>query len=170
METWRDVNGYDGSYQISNYGNVKSFNGYLFVTLYKNGKTKHYLIHRLVAEAFIPNPNGLPEINHKDENKENNSVENLEWCDRSYNMTYNNRHRKVGKKLHNRKDKSKIVCKYDLNNNLIAIYPSASEAARQNSVAASNIVQCCKGGFTLKGKWINKNQVKGFKYSYITLA
>ena len=105
MEEWRDIKGYEGLYQISNKGRVKSLNykrtgkekirkpgkrrGYFFITLYKKGeKPKSFDIHRLVAEHFLPNPDNLPVVNHKDENKLNNNVENLEWCTFAYNTIY----------------------------------------------------------------------------------
>ena len=119
-EVWRDIKGYEGLYQVSNLGRVKSLeryvkgiyglrkvqqkimsiarirtNGYMQVHLTKNGIAKKYQVHRLVAEAFIPNPNNLPIVNHKDENKINNCVWNLEWCTYSYNLTYGNRLLKV---------------------------------------------------------------------------
>lgn len=100
VETFLSVPGYDGLYEVSNLGNVKSLRsgrlmkrslssiGYEMTTLTKDGKQKTYLIHRLVALAFIPNPENLEEINHKDEVKTNNRVENLEWCTRKYNLNY----------------------------------------------------------------------------------
>lgn len=102
MEEWKDIEGYEGIYQISNLGNVKSLkyhkekriksnknrNGYLKIGLILNGKRKHISIHRLVAKAFIPNPNSLPEVNHIDGNKENNKVENLEWNNRKQNSLH----------------------------------------------------------------------------------
>ena len=206
MEVWKDIEGYEGAYQVSNYGNGRSLdryvtmknrwgstntvflkgknlvksaypNGYLFFSVRKNNITKQILIHRAVAKAFIPNPDNLPEVNHKDECKTNNVVcfnpdgsidkerTNLEWCDRSYNSTYNDRHIKIGRILHNRPDMSKKVFKRK-NNVLIEVYPSASEAARQNNIPVSNIVQCCNGGFNLHGKWIRKLTIKGYNYSY----
>lgn len=99
-EEWRDIKGYEGLYQVSNTGKVRniSYNyqlrlycrpdGYEQVILCKNGKVKAFRVHRLVAEAFIPNINDLPEVNHKDENKLNNYYENLEWCDSLYNKNY----------------------------------------------------------------------------------
>ena len=105
MEIWKDVKGYEGLYMVSDLGRVKSVeryvkgrysntqrvkekiktqsvkdNGYLIVSLYKNNKSSQKYVHRLVAEAFIPNPDNLPEVNHKDGNKQNNCINNLEWC------------------------------------------------------------------------------------------
>ena len=112
-EIWKDIKGYEGLYQISNKGRVYSIprsinksdgktqfvrgrilkpyikqNKYLEADLCTEGKVKRYLIHRLVAEAFIPNPNNLPEVNHKNEVKTDNNVENLEWCTPKYNTNY----------------------------------------------------------------------------------
>lgn len=111
-EIWRDVKEYEGYYQVSNRGIVKSLNynhtgkegilkaqdngdGYLYVNLWKEGKMKSCTIHRLVAIAFLPNPNNLPEVNHISEDKSDNRVENLEWCTRLYNTTYNGRAKKA---------------------------------------------------------------------------
>ena len=108
---WKDIKGYEGIYQISNFGEVmrlmsydsrnhlrnskilkqrKNKDGYMVVGLHKNGKETKYLIHRLVAQTYIDNPNELPEVNHIDENKHNNFVSNLEWCNRKYNVNYGN--------------------------------------------------------------------------------
>ena len=102
-EIWKDIVGYEGLYQVSNLGNVKRINffkkerfvipcskgsGYLYVSLSKNNKQKNFYIHRLVATAFIENPDNLPVINHKDENRSNNIVDNLEWCTQKYNCNY----------------------------------------------------------------------------------
>ena len=107
QELWKDIQGYEGFYQISNFGNVRSLDRildcgrhvrgkvlracgepYLHIALTKNGVCKNHNIHRLVAQAFIPNPYSLPCINHKDENKHNNNVENLEWCTYEYNNDF----------------------------------------------------------------------------------
>lgn len=96
MEIWKTIQGYGGLYQVSNTGKVrdlknhiksvyKNNKGYVCLSLYYNGKTYHPTVHRLVAKAFIPNPNNYEQVNHKDCNKENNSVENLEWCNQRYN-------------------------------------------------------------------------------------
>lgn len=122
-EVWKDVVGYEGCYQVSNFGRIRSTkrvtfdgrkrkemirapsydpDGYLTVNLSKDGISKTQRIHRLVATAFIPNPNGYSQINHKDENKSNNCVENLEWCTCEYNLKYGNRLRKVSGENHPR--------------------------------------------------------------------
>ena len=106
MEQWKDIKGYEGKYQISSWGrvkNIKSGNiiapyrnskGYLKISLYANGKNNKYRINRLVALAFVPNPYGLPQVNHKDGNKENNSYTNLEWTTNGINA----KHRALMKK------------------------------------------------------------------------
>ena len=97
---WKPIIGYENLYKINNYREVLSLRsnkrlkpnnngiGYFIIQLCKNGKRKNYLIHRLVAEHFLDNPNNLPEVNHKDEDKSNNFVNNLEWCKHKYNMNY----------------------------------------------------------------------------------
>ena len=112
-EVWKDIKGYEGQYQISSLGRVKSLkynntkeskllqqsliNNYYSVCLWKRKKGKQHRIHRLVAETFIPNPDNLPEVNHIDENKLNNNVENLEWCSSKYNCNYGARNKKLSK-------------------------------------------------------------------------
>ena len=103
MEEWKNVIGYEGLYEVSNKGNVRNIRrntllklsknnyGYIKVFLYKNGIRTCLSVHRLVAQAFIPNPDNLPQVNHKDEDKTNNSVDNLEWCNQKYNVNYGHR-------------------------------------------------------------------------------
>lgn len=115
-EEWKPIEGYEGVYSVSDHGNVyshrkkrnirirKTSAGYCQVELWKDGKPKWFTIHRLVAKAFIPNPDNLEMVNHKDENPLNNNVYNLEWCTRSYNLTYGScrykmRRAKLGIKL-----------------------------------------------------------------------
>ena len=126
-EIWKDIKGYEGYYQISSLGRVKSLNrtkkhsynsiallkekylkpqsanGYKFVRLCKGNNVKMKIVHRLVAEAFIPNPNNYKEINHKDENKSNNNISNLEWCTHKYNINYGTRNERVSKTEKNTK-------------------------------------------------------------------
>ncbi len=117
-EIWKDIEGYEGKYQVSSLGRVRrlaytfkrrnrwgvcdnvisagmmslrNVKGYLSVQLRDETKRKHHQVHRLVAAAFIPNPDGLPEVNHKNEDKTDNRVENLEWCTRKYNTNYGTR-------------------------------------------------------------------------------
>ena len=133
-------------------------NGYLSVQLFdENGKSKRFLIHRLVAAAFVPNPENLPQVNHIDENPLNNAVSNLEWCTAKYNMNYGNgaktRHSKIDYTTENRKTtaringskRSKTVLQCSINGELIAKYNSAAEASRKTGANHSHIVECCNG-------------------------
>lgn len=165
MEVWKDVVGYEGLYQVSDLGRVKSLprppvryqgremtqhcdsKGYKRLWLCKEGVSKNYKVHRLVAEAFIPNPNNLPQVNHKDEDKSNNFVGNLEWCDNRYNATYNGRMEKITRKISRR-----VRC---LETNVL--YDSVKEASRKTGVAHSNIVYVCQGKF---------KQAKGYHFKY----
>ena len=151
-EIWLPIKNYE-DYSISNFGNIRHFDkplkpsGYPYysVTLCKNGTTKNHHIHRLVAETFIPNPNNLECVNHIDENKLNNRVDNLEWLSRGDNSNYGNGHKKmVETKIKNGTMKHKSVCQL-LNNNIIAIYHSIKEATLHTGISSSNIVRVCKG-------------------------
>ena len=153
MEIWKDIKNYEGIYQINNFGKIKSaykkgnncnnkilkvsytYNGYERVGLSKNNKTKKYLVHRLVAETFIPNPNNYPCINHKDENKQNNNINNLEWCTRSYNINYGNRNNNLNKE----------VWQYDLKGNFIKKWKSTMEIQRSLGYKNQNISSACRG-------------------------
>ena len=149
-EIWKDIQGYEGMYQVSSHGRVKSFKknkvkilkpqmhykGYEFVTLHKNGIGEKCKVHRLVAKAFIPNPNNYPVVNHKDENKSNNNVENLEWCTVSYNNIYNGKAVKIGK-IHNKKVKCITTNE---------IFNSVKEAREYFDIkGVSAISECCNG-------------------------
>lgn len=150
MEEWKPIVCYEEKYQISNYGQVKSLNyrgsgkdkilklqkdtyGYNKVILYKNGKAKTRTVHRLVAEAFIPNPNNLPQINHKDEDKSNNCVDNLEWCSAKYNNSYGSRKERVSML-----QGKKVRCV-----ELDKVFDSFAEAARELGLKVTNISRCC---------------------------
>lgn len=138
----KDVQNYEGLYAVTSCGKVYSHKrkkflkprevgGYLQVSLYKGGEREFYLIHRLVAEAYLPNPNNLPCVNHKDENKENNALQNLEWCTYEYNNNYGSRNQKI----------SKPVFCVELNKT----FDGARIAARELGLDQSHITKCCKG-------------------------
>ena len=159
MEIWKDAIGFEGLYKVSNMGRIKNKkgailspyhnnNGYISIDLYKKGKVYKLRVHRLVALAFIPNPNNLPMVNHKNENKTNNNVTNLEWCDNSYNLSYGSRTEKMfqSRKERNRKTAQKQVVQLDLQNNIIANYNSISEASRFTGISCGAIWQSCNQG------------------------
>lgn len=183
MEEWKNIKGFEGLYQVSNEGRVKSLQreitykdgrkkiikerilknilsdlGYYHVMLSKNGVTKRYKVHRLVANEFIENPNNLPIINHKDENPKNNVVDNLEWCTQGYNVRYGTAIERGKQKQLNRKDLSKEVEQYNLDKQLIETYKSASEVIRKNSqFSITSITRCCRG---------EQNNYKGYIWKY----
>lgn len=162
-EIWRDIPNYDG-YQVSNLGRVKSKKkilkpqttkkGYLYISVYKGKKEIHRYIHRLVAQAFIPNPNNLPQINHKNEIKADNRVENLEWCSPAYNNSYGNG-RKIMTKTKIEKY-GKKVDQYDLQGNFIKTWNSIREIERKINIRHSNIINCCKNKVKTAGGYIWK--------------
>ena len=163
-EIWKDIKEYEGLYQISNLGNIKSVNkkdslgrkvngkmmkpikrkdGYLDITLHKNGEAKHFLIHKIVAKTFIKNKNNYKEINHIDENKRNNNIDNLEWCDRSYNINYGKANKSRRKKLLNKRGKK--IAQLDNNKQIIKIFPSLMQTVRELKLNKSHLSQCCNG-------------------------
>lgn len=167
-ETWKDIKGYEGLYAISNMGRVKSFRqwkrasrpkeyilkssiantGYCQVTLYKDTKKKKFLVHRLVAEAFIPNPQNLPYINHKDENRINNNVENLEWCTAQYNNDYGTA------RLRTRLTQGHPVKQYLISGHWVATYATASIATEITGIPTVNINSCARGETQSAGGYI----------------
>lgn len=198
MEEWRDIKGFEGYYKVSSKGQIISIErkdknnhirqqriikqrydkyGYLFVCLCKDGNAKYYKVHRLVASAFIPNPKEYPQVNHKDESKDNNDVNNLEWCDAKYNSNYGNRNlliskSKTGKPVpklqgkgnhffgkHFSGEKSpsaKKVAQYSLNGEYIKTYPCMNEAGRNTGIHSSAISMCCRGKRKSSGGYIWK--------------
>ena len=186
-EVWKPIRGYVGLYEVSNYGRVKSLdrtfigsggsihhiaelfkkqtplkNGYLHVILCKDGKKKTFLTHRLVAQTFLPNPNNLPCINHKDVNPANNYIHinedgsvdpdksNLEWCTYSYNNTYADRSKKASVII------AIPVLQFSTSMVFINEWSSAREAERQTGVLNQSICKCCLGKLKSAGGFIWK--------------
>ena len=163
-EIWRPVKGYEGVYEVSNLGRVRRFwpvsghyrmlrpflrwkspRDYVAVNLSKGNQMRTHSVHRLVAEAFIPNPTGLPQVNHKDEDKTNNCAENLEWCDGSYNVNYGTGIERRSGARRNNPEASYPVGQYGKNGELIATYPSLSEAERITGIRKCAIRFCALG-------------------------
>ena len=153
-EEWKDIKDYEGLYQISNLGNIKSLiknkilkpyinkkNGYSYIGLHKNKKIEVIRIHKLVATHFIPNLNNFPVINHKNGIRNDNRVDNLEWCTQKYNITYS-----LGKK----------ISQYNINNNFIKEWNSAMEIERNLKISNSNINKCCQNKRKTAGGYIWK--------------
>ena len=177
-EIWKDVKGYEGLYQCSSAGRVRSldrtvyvekgsgFNrrlkgsirkihdrlGYNVVSLCKEGKKESHYVHRLVAEAFVPNPNNYPMVNHKDESRDNNEAKNLEWCTHQYNLNYGTSSKRKNKKL------STPVVGIHVESGKKITFPSMMEAGR-NGFYQSEISLCCNG---------KKDQHKNYKWNFKT--
>lgn len=182
-EVWKDIDGYDG-YQVSNMGRVRSIsryvrvgrngkrfaegriikpvrcpNGYLEMQFSRRIDGKVHLLHRLVAQAFIPNPQNLPQVNHKDENLENCRADNLEWCTAKYNANYGTRM----KRWFEHYSKKKPVCQYDMDGNFIAKYCTIQDAANKNGIKnAETISRACRGKLKTSGgyKWRFASEVE----------
>ena len=175
-EVWKDIVGFEGFYKVSNKGNVYSVErrdsrgnicegrvlkpgytsrGYLQVGLSKNGKSKTRTVHRLVAETFLPNPNDLPQVNHRDEVKDNNNVENLEWCDSKYNINYGTR-------------RSKKVRAVNINTGEVLKFNSLTEVERKG-YNASAVSRACRGTYRARtGKPVggDGHTYRGHKWEY----
>ena len=166
MEIWKPVKGYEGLYEVSSEGRVRSiertvpyiYKGtnctrvvkgtvlkqkhnpeYCTVDLCKEGIVRQKFVHRLVASAFIPNPNNLPQVNHKDEVKTNNAVENLEWCTGLENVRYGTGNARSAK------TRSRAIAQYTLDGKLVCVYESISEVRRKHGWAESNISRSARG-------------------------
>lgn len=156
-EIWKDIKGYEGRYQVSNRGNVKSlnynhtgkiknlkfrkpntYNQYMTIELCKNNKKEVFFIHRLVAEAFIPNPRKMPVVNHIDGNKTNNKSDNLEWCSYSSNVRHAYDTRLI-------KQKNRAVNQYSLDGKYIKSWNGVREVQRNLGYSSGALCDCCKG-------------------------
>lgn len=189
MEEWKDVLGYEGLYQVSSYGRVRNRHGkemsqfydkdgYKVVVLNHNYKRKYRKVHRLVGIAFIDNPNNYPSINHKDENKNNNNVENLEWCTISYNNNYGERNKAISDKQKGKpryyakgennyfwgkhftagkSPSARSVAKLDQEGNILKIYDCIVSAANDVKCNRSFITMVCQG---------KRKTAKGYKWKY----
>ena len=165
-EVWNDIKGYEGMYQVSSFGNVRSMNyrgtgtiknlvpkvnncGRLWVEL----KGKPLLIHRLVAIAFIPNEHDYPEINHKDENPKNNHVDNLEWCTSEYNKKVYS-----GRKSHGRpRIRTRRVAQLDFNGGIVKHWNDSRTIENETGMKQWSIIQCCDG---------KRKTAYGYKWQY----
>lgn len=171
IELWKPIYGYENFYEVSNFGNVRSFpkvvrsgrgktikksvalkpqrrqHGYLAVWLYANGTRKQVSVHRLVAEAFCEKKDGCNEVNHIDEDKTNNHADNLEWCTRQENATHGSRTARIAEKNTNGK-RSKPVEQYTLSGEFVKRYPSMHEARRQTGFAEGNIYRAINGMYS----------------------
>lgn len=162
-EIWKNVVGYEGLYQVSSIGRVKNTKknkllkqrfrgkGYLAVSLNKNGCFKDYYVHRLVAEAFIPNLDNLPQVNHKSEVKTDNRVDNLEWCTVSYNINYGTRgkraaiNRNLNRNLGHKGKNPRKIHQYTLDGCFIKTWNSSKEIQISLGFYYKCIQKCCRG-------------------------
>lgn len=178
-EFWKDIKEYEGRYQVSNLGRVRSLNynktgktailkaraacnGYIMVYLKKHGVGKKHLVHRLMADAFLPNPNMLSDVDHKDENRSNNFIfvnrdgtvnemkSNLQWLSHKANCNRGTRNIRLGKRLY----------QYTLDGVFVNSYETARDAARLLGYNAGHISECCNG---------NRKQANGYRWSFVEI-
>ena len=173
FEVWQDIPGYEGLYQASTYGRVKSLKrnttsgkilkprlkktGYFQYGLCKNGRIKAFESQRLIAITFLPNYHNYSCVNHIDENPKNNRVDNLEWCTVKYNVNYGTRIERARLLQINNPKKSKTVLQFDMEGNFISSYPSTAEVERQKGYNSGYISICCIG---------KKQKAYGFIWKY----
>lgn len=160
---WKDAVGYEGLFEVSNTGKVRSLKtgtirktridryGYEMLTLRKNGSTRTELVHRLVANAFIDNPNGYPQVNHKDENARNNQATNLEWCTGLYNVRYG-----TGLKRSSASRRKAVEC-YTLDGQYVRQYAGIKPTGKEMGIRAASITACCAGRIDSAG---------GYRWAY----
>lgn len=199
-ELWKDIEGYEGYYQVSSLGRVKSLDridatgrklkgrilkptltipskkykdGYFTVALSIGGKIKRHKVHRLVAKAFIPNPNNFPEVNHKDENKINNNINNLEWCNKIYNCNYGTRNERANKTKEQKHSDNKKIIKINNSNKtnkkkpILAIKKDKCSFIYFESISqAGNVLNICKKSISNYCKRDNIS-FKGYYFYYI---
>lgn len=168
-EIWRTINGFEGLYEVSSLGRVRSLDryvkhpdfkewrkgkvlkqstsnrGYKKVTLTKNGQKYYFSVHRLVAQSFVPNPHNFPQVNHKNEEKDDNRVENLEWCTQAYNNSFGTRLKRVSK-ANSQAHPTRSVFQYNDCGVLIHRWKSLHEMERQTGYSRANISRNYKGG------------------------
>lgn len=174
-EQWKAIKGYEGYYEVSNLGRVRSLgnglthnksmtylrggnqDGYLIVILWKNGHGTNKRVHRLVAEAFIPNPDNLPQINHKNEDKADNRVENLEWCSAKYNCNYGTRNARAGKGI------SRPLYAYSEDGSLVGEYSSLRDASEHLGINLHTIGSAMHFKRPTHGLWFSHDKEKSPK-------
>lgn len=188
QESWKDIQGFEGLYQISNFGRVKSLpfwhnnrfggfmtseqlingridkKGYRYVALGKKDKVMEFKVHRLVAIHFIPNPYNYPQVNHRDENKTNNHVSNLKWCNNQYNANYGTRTDRIivargqKRKVRHPDMRKRKVLQYDLDGNFVRCWECAKDVKKELGIDNGNIGKCCMG---------KKSKAGGYKWKYV---
>jgi len=162
MEIWKDIPDYEGLYQVSSQGRIRNNkkirkltlrkDGYLHIPLSKNGVTKYFLIHQLVAKTFIDNPLNYKEINHIDENKTNNIIENLEWCSRSYNINYG-----LGN-IKRAKTEGKKINQFTKDGAFIQQWDTIKQASKELNIKLPHIIRVLKG---------RRKSTGGFVFKYV---
>lgn len=186
-EIWKPVKGYEGLYEVSNLGKVRSLDhickyrikgyvitkliegrilnnhlatiGYYILGLHKDKKSRFVYVHRLVAEAFIENPNGYRYINHKDEDKTNNRVDNLEWCTQKHNLNWGTSRARLSASRKANPHNNRRIAQLSLDGSLIKVFNSAADAAEAMGVRYPSIIGCCRG-------YVGHKTCSGYKWRY----